>query len=160
MGISEYPKEKPNLSIRGFLAGLPRSPLICFLFRSYGLLPYHRSPEVCGLLIFCASSAFHLHLFLWTFLALRSSWWVFGALLFIGFFSVWAFGHGFKKWATTPLKWLVLLLIWICSVGWKLIVKVRCSIPHQCRGHLFFPLPFGICGSIEMEWYSIIISWM
>ena len=58
MGISEYPKEKPNLSIGGFLAGLSRSPLICccVLFRSYRLLPYHRSPEACGLLIFCALS--------------------------------------------------------------------------------------------------------
>ena len=32
-----------------------------------------------------AVDCFHLHLFLWTFLALRSSWWVFGPCFSLGF---------------------------------------------------------------------------
>ena len=47
LGISKFSKEKTNLSIRGFLAGPPRWPLIycSLLFRPSKQPPHHRSPE-------------------------------------------------------------------------------------------------------------------
>ena len=47
LGISEFPKEKTNLSIRGFLAGPPRWPLIycSLLFRPSKQPSHHRNPE-------------------------------------------------------------------------------------------------------------------
>ena len=48
-----------------------------------------------------AVDCFHLHLFLWTFLALRSSLWVFGPCFSLGFPPYGTLGMDSKKWAST-----------------------------------------------------------
>ena len=50
-------KRETNLSIGGFLAGPPQSPLIvCFPFQAFQAITWSLKPRAFSLLIFCASS--------------------------------------------------------------------------------------------------------
>ena len=58
-----------------------------------------------------ATDCFLLHFFLWTFLAFRSSWWVFGPCFSLGFPLHGLLGRDLLKWASTTLHLSILFCI-------------------------------------------------
>ena len=81
-----------------------------FICRSHFATELYSATDLYSIADLCfVVDYFYLHFFLWKFLALRSSWWVFRPCFSLGFLPHKPLGTYLQKWAST----FSLLSIWI-----------------------------------------------
>ena len=69
-----------------------------FAIKLYSAADLYSATDLCFVVDY-----FYLHFFLWKFLALRSSWWVFGPCFSLGFLPHESLGTDLQKWTSTHI---------------------------------------------------------